>query len=1219
MFDFLKEIDYILVRIITDINNNIKVQNGYTLVSIQSFCEMILKHVNNKEKILLDNKLTLGDFLNDREFVNFIELDLSLDSLQLSRINNIANDIKHNGNNKFDKKEIEVSYRYIYKLAIAIYNRYNDNKLEYNYESNCFEELLNQYEKEKKEIIKRIEEQNLKSRELIEAQLKEAETKKEIFEKRIAKYEKEKSEYTADLVKLNKLEIELNKKSNELYEIKKNKSELEKQINESNNKEKSRYQKTIEELEIETKKLKIEIAALREKDILDKTEKIDRDKKILSEKEIEIQELKALLGKKEIVENETLFDLFKKTSLQIGFSSSYVEDDSYFVINGVYNNTQCMSKYKSFYAVLCNLLQRGTVISKGKYLSTKELEDKELKEIIRLQLCILSLIRNNRLKDKKWSINYINGNIKLLKIALEDIFTWIELITTLASVKYERPELDLTSEEYNYKYINIKYDNKFELEKDIYTICDQIVTESEDIYDFFNIWVDDYIYYDIGSHNKRKLMEFMKLVFGYEDFNQGQFEILTHTLNGESTIGILPTGGGKSLIYQMSSLLEPKITIVVAPINGLIKDQIDGLKRKFGITRCLNITSSNEDKAKDEKMLRKANAMFVFTSPERFQMETFRKILLNLAENRSIEKIVLDEVHCLSEWGHDFRIPYLMLAETLIRYCGVNIKYLGLTATASSAVIKDLLAELNLNTSDVVYLEKLKRTNLKFGIRKYRDSDEMQLALTRKIDEINPELNGEDTNAMIVFARTKSGKDPTCINRIEYALNDLYEDELARYDGDHKDSQDAFINNEKSLLIATKAFGMGIDKPNIRCTVHYGMPSSFENFYQEAGRAGRDKKPAECYIYTYDTHFMYKGLVNEFFDPGTSIKRLKEIQKLVSGKTDLSTNFFFFANKLKTPAEDAGNAQFVYHEILKKQKNLIANLADNEDWDREKYLYILHKLGIVNNWEKNYSTHTLTVYLNSKFDNLEHIKASTKKYIAQYELDEKTLNNLLNEIDNTLIKEPDKISVLVEKIREWYSDKFVYNRKEQMAVINERVEDYANTECSAELQELIDRYFDLTNTINKTAEGYSLVFEYETLTNVARYAAELPIDKLKRRSIEMERILESNITENINLYTSLIFLRNNNFDSRNGCQRFDALYKNTDEVNKVEIYHAIAKDFYNKITDEQKETLLNHLYNLDTVMFRSVFLENVEEDNISKKYWIPYINENLKELFKGGK
>lgn len=1219
MFDFLKEIDYILVRIITDINNNIKVQNGYTLVSIQSFCEMILKHVNNKEKILLDNKLTLGDFLNDREFVNFIELDLSLDSLQLSRINNIANDIKHNGNNKFDKKEIEISYRYIYKLAIAIYNRYNDNKLEYNYESNCFEELLNQYEKEKKEIIKRIEEQNLKSRELIEAQLKEAETKKEIFEKRIAKYEKEKSEYTADLVKLNKLEIELNKKSNELYEIKRTKSELEKQINESNNKEKSRYQKLINELEEETKKLKVEIASLREKDILDKSEKIDRDKKILSEKEIEIEELKALLGKKEIVENETLFDLFKKTSLQIGFSSSYVEEDSYFIINGVYTNINCMSKYKSFYAVLCNLLQRGPVVSKGKHLNSKNLDDKELKEIIRLQLCILSLIRNNRLKDKKWSINYIKGNLKLLKIAIEDIFTWIELITTLASVKYERPELDLISEDYNYLYVNIKYDNKLELDKNIYTICDQIVTENEDVYDFFNIWIDDYIYYDIGSHNKKKLTEFMKLIFGYEEFNQGQFEILTHTLNGENTIGILPTGGGKSLIYQMSSLLEPKITIVVDPINGLIKDQIDGLKRKFGITRCLNITSSNENKQKDEKMLRKANAMFVFTSPERFQIESFRKILLNLSNNKSIEKIVLDEVHCLSEWGHDFRIPYLMLAETLVRYCGDSIKYLGLTATASRNVIMDLLSELNLSETDVVFLEKLKRTNLKFGIKKYRNSNEMQLALTRQIEDVNPELNGEETNAMIVFSRTKGGKDPTCINYIEYALSDLYGDELARYDGEHKNSQDDFINNKKSLLIATKAFGMGIDKPNIRCTVHYGIPSSFENFYQEAGRAGRDKKPSECYIYTYDTNFQYEWLVEEFFNPGTEIKRIREIQQKVSGKTDLSTNFYFFTKELKTPEEEAGNAQFVYNEILKKQKDYIANLVDNDNWDREKYLYILHKLGIVNNWEKNYITHTLTVYLNSKFDNLEHIKNSAKKYISQYEKEERNLNYLLDKIDKTFIRESGKITVLVERIRNWYHEKFINNRREQLSTIYGMVQKLANTECSEELQEYIDSFFDLTNTISTTAEGYSLIFEYDSLKDVVKYAAELPLDKLKKRSIEMERILESNITENINLYTSLIFLRNNNFDSRNGYQRFDALYEKTDEVNKVEIYLALANEFYNKITKEQKVELLNYLYNLDSKLFRSVFLENVVGDSISNKYWIPYINESLKELFKGGK
>lgn len=1215
MFDFLKEIDYILVRIITDINNNIKVQNGYTLVSIQSFCEMILKYVNNKENILNDAKLTLGEFISNKSFVEVLEKDLEIDTLQLTRINNIANDIKHNGNNKFDKKEVEISYRYIYKLAINIYNYYNENKIENNYDSNYFDELLNQYEKEKKEIIKRIEEQNLKSRELIEAQLKEAEANKEIFEKRIAKYEKEKSEYTADLAKLNKLEIEFNKKNNELDELRKSKANLEEQINESNDKEKNKYEKQIKELKEETNLLKRQITELREKDILDKAEKIDRDKKILSEKEIEIQELKALLGKKEIVENETLFELFKKTSLQIGFSSSYVKDDNYFVVNGVYTKIQCMSKYKSFYAVLSNLLQRGEVVSKGKYLSTKELNDNELKEVIRLQLCILALVRNNRLKDKKWSINYIGGNLKLLKIAIEDIFSWIELLTSLTTVKYEKPELDLVSEEYNYLYVNIKYDNKLELEKNIYTICDQVVTENEDIYDFFNIWIDEYIYYDIGNHNKKKLIEVMKLIFGYEEFNQGQYEILRHTLNGDSTIGILPTGGGKSLIYQLSSLLEPKITVVVDPINGLVKDQIDGLKRKFGITRCLNITSSNLDKSKDEKMLRQANALFVFTSPERFQIETFRKILMNLSNNRSIEKIVLDEVHCLSEWGHDFRISYLMLAETLVKYCGDNVKYLGLTATASRNVIKDLMAELNLDETDVVFLEKLKRNNLKFGIRKFNNPTDMKIALAQQVDKINPELNGKNTNAMIVFARTKHGKDVTCIDRIISGLSPLYGDVIARYDGENKESQDDFIDNKKSLLVATKAFGMGIDKPNIRCTVHYGIPSSFENFYQEAGRAGRDRKEAECYIYTYDTPITYEPILDEFFNPKTTIARLKQIQKNSSGRTDLSTNLFFFTSGLETPIEEAINTKKLYDKIILNNKDYISNLADNDKWEHEKNLYILHKIGIVNNWEKNYITKTYTIYLNSKYDNLEHIKNSAKKYISQYEVN----SNLLNKIDNELINAPNRFERLVEAIRNWYHDNFISNRREQLSIIRERVNEFANIECSEELQELIDNYFDLTNLISKTAEGYSLTFEYNTINEVTKFASELEPNKLRKRSVEMERILESNITDNINLYTSLIFLRNDNFESRNGRQRFEALYQKTEEVNRVEIYQSLAREFYSKITRQQKEILLDFLYHLDYKMFRSVFLENVVGDSISNKYWIPYINESLKELFKGGK
>ena len=1185
MFDFVKNIDYTLIRIITDVENNIKVRNGYTMVAIQSYCEMLLKYINSKENIIKSSKLSLGDFLNNDTFMMIIEKDLNSESLQLSRINNISNDIKHEGKSGFDKKEIEKSYRLIYSLSVKVNNYYCSEKVEQVYDQNRFESLLNEYEEEKKQIVKQIEESKLKSDELINERLSDAISQKEVLEKRISQYESEKSDYLTQLKKLDELEIELRKKDLSLQNLRDSKAELEKQLNEENNSKKKEYENKIRNLKSETRKLQEQIDELRSKDTIDKIEKIDRDKKILSEKEIEIEELKSLLDKKAIVEDEDLYNLYRKTSLQIGFSSSYVDDDSYFTINGVYPKSSSTSKYKSFYAILNNLLQRGRVVSQGTILRQKHLTDKDLKEIFRLQMCILSLLRNNRLKDKYWKINYINGNIDNLRLAIDDIVEWIQLITSLTKLKYEKPDVDIKCNDFDDEYVNIKYDNKLDLSKNIYTICDQVIVEDEDNDDYFSIWIDDYVSYDISLSNKSKLIDFMYLVFGFKEFNDGQYEILEHTMNGNNTIGILPTGGGKSLIYQLSSLLEPKMTLVVDPLNSLIKDQIDGLRKKFGITRCLNITSANNQRQKDEAKLRKANAMFVFTTPERFQNEIFRKILLNLSNNHSFERIVLDEVHCLSEWGHDFRIPYLMLAETLITYCGKNVKYLGLTATAAANVIRDLIVELKMSEDDVVYLKKLRRKNLTFHIERYRDRETFKRALSDRIEEINPELNGEDTNSIIVFARTKNGKDPTCIRNIMSYLNPLYGDIIERYDGDHKESQDAFINNEKSLLIATKAFGMGIDKPNIRSTIHFGIPSSFENFYQEAGRAGRDRKPADCYLYTYDTPSYLEMYVSDFFDPSTSVKQLKYIQDETRGQLDLSSNFWFLTNDLETPEDETRRSLEIFEYLKKNINGNIIYLSDNDPWHYEKYLYILHKIGIILNWEKNYSSHSYSVYLSSYYNDIEHIKNEAKKYVSQY----KDNTDILEKVDS--IVSLNELNKLLLYIREWYYNKFVLGRREQLANMYEKVNTFANRNCSDEIQSVIDSYFDLTNIIVKSEEGYALTFDDDSIADVIRYATELDANKLSKRCIEMERVLESNTNNNINLYTSLIFLRNNNFNSRNGNQRFETLYKNVDSTEQEEIYENIAKLYYKNLSDDNKNELVDFLYNLDPKMLRSVFLE----------------------------
>ena len=753
MFDFLKIMDIKLISVISQLENDIKYRSGNILVTIQTFCELLMKNIENEETGHKIKRKPLGQYLEDKSFSNILLNDLYIDTNTLDFINKKANQVKHDGIYNYEIEEIKRLVRFLFDISkntICYY--YEADKKDIEYQEEYCNDLIKSLELDKEKIKEHYANQANEKIEEYKNALNTALIQKEQLEKRIKKTEEEKDLFKEQISKIDNLETQLRIKDDKINELRENKAKLEEELNEKAIDEKKKLEEKIKELKAERVSLNDKIRELREKDIKDPEIIIDRDSKILEEKNKEIEELKALIENQEMVNNEKLFQLYRKNALRLGFSSSYAEDDSYFIVTGVSEKVISTSRYKSFYAVLNNLLQRGNLIKQSKYLKEKNLLDEELKVIYRLELTILSLIRNNKLKDNYWNINYINGDIKLLNIACENIMYWLDLITSISKETYEHPNLNLKVDEISENYLNIKYDNKNTYD-DVYNIMDCIKIEEEDNDDFFSIWIDDYIKYNVSKNKLNKMEEILEELFDFKQFNAGQYEILEHTLNGNNTIGILPTGGGKSLIYQFASLLEPKITLVVDPINSLIKDQIEGLAKKYGITRCLNLTSSNENRKIDEVKLRKGNALFVFTSPERFQNDTFRKILMGLSEKKSVERIILDEVHCLSEWGHDFRIPYLMLAHTLNTYCGKQIKYLGLTATASASVINDLIVELKMNTTDVIFLKKLRRNNLTFRFINHDDNNQMKKALFRRIEKVNPKLNKEETNSMIIFSR----------------------------------------------------------------------------------------------------------------------------------------------------------------------------------------------------------------------------------------------------------------------------------------------------------------------------------------------------------------------------------------------------------------------------------------------------------------------------------
>lgn len=407
------------------------------------------------------------------------------------------------------------------------------------------------------------------------------------------------------------------------------------------------------------------------------------------------------------------------------------------------------------------------------------------------------------------------------------------------------------------------------------------------------------------------LEKFVQTIFRKTGFRAGQIEIINRAIQGLSVIGLLPTGSGKSLTYQLTSLLQPGMTIIIDPIKSLMKDQFEGLL-KNGIDGAVYINSSLNQKQRKIALekIKKAQTIFAFVSPERLQDNTFRKELLETSNlnNHYFSYCVIDEAHCVSEWGHDFRTSYLRLGDNARKYCIAkdreHLPFFALTATASYDVLSDIQRELGIpEETAIVRLEKLDRPEIQFKIvditadikpedglgwgNKQALGEAKQYQLIQQLNKI-PEYYKEfsDTETIIEEAKKVfNGKDirlpnfnPAtfyqqqgresnaglvfCPHRNWYfgVMNNasnisdhfdsfkvgtfLGSDGVKERDNENDKSQSAFVNHDLDLLVATKAFGMGIDKPNIRYVVHFNYPSSIESYYQEAGRGGRDRKLA---------------------------------------------------------------------------------------------------------------------------------------------------------------------------------------------------------------------------------------------------------------------------------------------------------------------------------------------------------------------------------------
>lgn len=601
-----------------------------------------------------------------------------------------------------------------------------------------------------------------------------------------------------------------------------------------------------------------------------------------------------------------------------------------------------------------------------------------------------------------------------------------------------------------------------------------------------------------------KLVYFLNLLFRKEKFRDGQLPILTRAMSNLPVIGLLPTGSGKSLTYQLAALLQPGLTLVIDPLISLMKDQYDGLIRNH-IDSCTYINSTVENKREREDMMERSMVQILFLSPERLCIQTFRTRLRNMHDLHVYFAYgVIDEVHCVSEWGHDFRFTYLHLGRNLYNYVlpkqtdesRRNLALFGLTATASFDVLADVERELSgngafpLDGETIVRYENTNRLELQYHVvpvaslpsmnrwDMYRAKRDALVDLLKDDYQFLKELQRDENIRLIKkrFIEREGITDPRILSQIEQTdlrteINeDWYNETPCRagaiifcphrrgligvYDskyqgiasatrsiveenriseyvgGDTLEGQDRFIAGDTSFMVATKAFGMGIDKPNVRFTYNVCYSGSLEAFVQEAGRAGRDRRMALSTIlyspipgsekakpisadywvhrFFYDNNFigkefekrvMYYLLKETFTDVtinkslATSVRGYKRVsgfmEDLIEAEVgETLTSYISYSSDI-----NGGTVENLNHWLHQKEYPVLSFKGARELKRGEvefvaaveKAIYRMCCVGIIDDYTRDYATEQFRIVTVRKSDEeyFQHLKAYLLRYYAE--------------------------------------------------------------------------------------------------------------------------------------------------------------------------------------------------------------------------------------------
>jgi len=652
----------------------------------------------------------------------------------------------------------------------------------------------------------------------------------------------------------------------------------------------------------------------------------------------------------------------------------------------------------------------------------------DITAVIRLQFAVMLAIRDRRLDldAPRWQLHVTQDFVSSAtnywaKTALDELLDWFGLFARLTNTDFQAPELVFEGGGLHFDLRLFGRPDSCAEPTGAITVRTSAVQDQPYITDrrtprkisrvqelgISYIEASDAPDFSTNSPSTSDLSELSFRVFGHKNFRPGQETLILNALSGQKSLGLMPTGGGKSLCFQLPALLKAGTTITIVPIKALGRDHCDELEAAGFTGRVVNIDSDMAAPVRDivyAPLIRRGAMRFVFVSPERFQVEQFRNLVVELEEQSQLRMFVIDEVHCMSEWGHDFRPSYLTLPGTL-RNLATKVPVLGLTATASVNVLLDIQGEFEISDELVAYEMHRSRTELNFSIREALSSPpeiaaEVGNLVTGTEGNLPPPIHiftryangvmGVESYATILSnmelglrVGTFSGRTPEKFDP-DTAYTRLQATDLPKpstYEEYKQSVQKLWKEGRLDVIITTKAFGMGINKPDVRYTLHAGMPSSMEAFYQEAGRAGRDRQDAYCHMLLRpepdDASEVYRQL-REQLSPATLDKALKydSSQKKLPRNAggDFRAQLWFLADRLI----DVGAETNLVMRLLKiihatQSANVIIRERDLADLTHgeerlQLTLYRLYQMGLIEPW-------TVTDWGHGDTEN-NHVKAT---------------------------------------------------------------------------------------------------------------------------------------------------------------------------------------------------------------------------------------------------